>query len=210
MRDRAPYVVPLAALLAFQLFTMQAWGQQAPGRNLQIVVAEGEGATNNVRSRANKQVVVRVEDDNHKPVVGAAVSFFLPNEGPGGTFMNGTSSLTTTTDGRGRAFAGGINFNQQAGPMEMRITASYAGQMATATVMQTNVVGPVVTGGATSSSGGGGGMSTGTKILIIAVIAAGAAAGAILATRGHSSSNNTSAPPPVVTITPGTPTVGAP
>jgi hypothetical protein len=210
MRDRAPYVVPLAALLAFQLFVMQAWGQQAPGRNLQIVVAEGEGATNNVRSRANKQVVVRVEDDNHRPVVGAAVSFFLPNEGPGGMFMNGTSSLTTTTDGRGRAFAGGINFNQQAGPMEMRITASYAGQMATATVMQTNVVGPVVTGGgSSSSSGGGGGMSTGTKILIIAVIAAGAAAGAILATRGGKS-NSSTAPPPTVTITPGTPTVGAP
>src|SRR3974390_1416516 len=117
MRDRAP-IVPLAALLALNMFISQAWGQQAPGRNLQIVVAEGEGVTNNVRSRANKQVVVRVEDENHKPVVGAAVSFFLPNEGPGGTFMNGTTSLTTTTDGRGRAFAGGINFNQQAGPME--------------------------------------------------------------------------------------------
>jgi hypothetical protein len=190
------------------MFVTQAWSQQAPGRNLQLVVAEGEGATNNVRSRANKQVVVRVEDDNHKPVVGAAVSFFLPNEGPGGTFMNGTSSLTTTTDGRGRAFAGGINFNQQPGPMEMRVTASYAGQTASATVMQTNVVGPVVSGSAPSNNGGGG-MSTGTKILIIAVIAAGAAAGAILATRGKGSSNNTAAPP-TVTITPGTPTVGAP
>ena len=73
MRDRAPHVVPLAALLALHLFITQAWGQQAPGRTLQIVVAEGEGATNNVRSRANKQVVVRIEDDNHRPVVGAAV-----------------------------------------------------------------------------------------------------------------------------------------
>jgi len=207
MRNRAPYVVPLAALLAFHLFMTEAWGQQAPGRNLQIVVAEGEGATNNVRSRANKQVVVRVDDDNHRPVVGAAVSFFLPNDGPSGMFMNGSTSLTTTTDGRGRAFAGGISFNQQAGPMEMRITASYAGQTASATVMQTNVVGPVVTGGSTSS-GGGGGMSTGTKILIIALIAGGAAAGAILATRGKSSPAPAATPP--VTITPGTPTVGAP
>jgi len=207
MRDRAPHVVPLAAFLAFQLFIGQVWAQQAPGRNLQIVVTDGEGVTNNVRSRANKQVVVRVEDENHKAVVGAAVTFFLPNEGPSGTFMNGTTSLTTTTDGRGRAFAGGINFNQQAGAMEMRVTASYAGQTASATVMQTNVVGPVVSGGG-GGGGGGGGMSTGTKILIIALIAGGAAAGAILATRGKSSSSTPA--PPTVTITPGTPTVGAP
>jgi hypothetical protein len=207
MRDRAPHIVFLAALLALQMFIAQAWGQQAPGRMLQIVVVDGEGQQNNVRSRANKQVVVRVEDDSHRPVAGAAVNFFLPNQGPGGTFMNGTSSLTTTTDGRGRAFAGGIAFNQQAGPMEIRVAASYAGQTASAVIMQTNVVGPVVSGG--GGGGGGGGLSTTAKILIIVGIAAGAAAGAIVATRGGASSSSAPATP-TATITAGTPTVGAP
>ena len=208
MRDRAPHVVFFAALLASQIFVAQAWGQPAPGRGISVVVVEGEGGSNNVRSRANRQMVVRLEDDNHRPVVGAAVNFFLPNQGPGGTFMNGTSSLTTTTDSRGRAYAGGIQFNQQAGPMQVRVAASYAGQTASAVINQTNTVGPVVTGGP-AKSGGGGGMSTTAKVLIIVAIAGGAAAGAILATRGGSSS-----PPvavtPTVTITAGPPTVGAP
>jgi hypothetical protein len=195
----------LAALLALQLFVTQVWAQ-APGQPLQIVVVEGEGASNNVRSRANRQMEVRVEDNNHKPLTGAAVSFFLPNQGPGGTFMNGTASTTTTTDGRGRAFAGGIAFNPQAGPMEVRVAASYAGQTASAVINQTNVVGPVVSGG--GGAVGGGGISTTAKIIIIvAIVAAGAAAGAVLATRGKSSSPSST---PTATITPGTPTVGAP
>jgi hypothetical protein len=207
MRDRAPHVVFLAALLASQILVTQAWGQQAPGRGISIVVVEGEGASNNVRSRANRQMVVRLEDDSHRPVAGAAVNFFLPNQGPGGTFMNGTSSLTTTTDSRGRAYAGGIQFNQQAGPMEVRVAASYAGQTASAVIKQTNVVGPIVSGSPAKT--GGGGMSTATKIIIIAVIAGGAAAGAILATRGGSSSTP-AAVTPTATITAGAPTVGAP
>jgi hypothetical protein len=206
MRDRAPHIVFLAALLALQMFVTQAWGQQAPGRALQIVVVDGEGATNNVRSRAKKQIAVRLEDENHRPVAGAAVNFFLPNQGPTGTFMNGTSSMTTTTDGRGRAFAGGILFNQQAGPMEVRVAASYAGQTASAVINQSNVIGPVVSGG---GGGGGGGMSTTAKILIVvAIVAVGAGVGAYLATRGSSSPSTPATP--TATITVGTPTVGAP
>ena len=153
-------------------------------------------------------MVVRLEDDSPRPVVGAAVNFFLPNQGPGGTFMNGTSSLTTTTDSRGRAYAGGIQFNQQAGPMQVRVAASYAGQTASAVINQSNPVGPVVTGGP-AKSGGGGCMSTTTKIIIIVAIAAGAAAGGILATRGGSSSTP-AAVTPTATIVAGQPTVGAP
>jgi len=207
MRDRAPHVF-LAALLASQIFVTQAWGQQAPGRAISVVVVEGEGASNNVRSRLNRQIVVRLEDDSHRPVSGAAVNFFLPNQGPGGTFMNGTSSLTTTTDGRGRAYAGGIQFNQQAGPMQVRVAASYAGQTASAVVNQTNMVGPVVTGNPSKSGGGGGGLSTTAKVLIVVGIAAAGGIAAYFATRGGSSTSV--AVTPTATISAGTPTVGAP
>jgi hypothetical protein len=208
MRATAPHPVFLAAILAFQTFVIQAWGQPAPGQSLQIVVVEGEGAINNVRSRVNREPIVRVEDQNHKPVAGAAVVFFLPNEGPGGTFLNGTSSLTTTTDARGRATARGAQFNQQAGTMQIRVAASYAGQTASAVINQSNVVGPVVSGG--SGGGGDGGLSTTTKILIFAGIAAAGAAGAIVATRGGSSSPMPTPSGPTVTISPGTITVGPP
>ncbi len=207
MRARAPRLVCFAALLAFQIFITQAWGQEAPGRALQVVVVEGEGAINNVRSHVNKEPAVRVEDQNHRPITGAAVIFFLPTSGPGGTFANGTSSYTTTTDARGRAVARGAQFNQQAGPMQMRVAASYAGQTASAVINQSNVVGPVVTGGSSSSSSGGG-MSKTTKILIVVALAAAGAAGAIIATKGGSKSSSSSTSTPSVTITPGTPTVG--
>lgn len=206
MRARAPHLVSLPALLAFHLFISQAWGQNAPGQMLQIVVVEGEGATNNVRSRANKDPIVRVEDQNHRPVAGAAVIFFLPGEGPGGVYANGTSSLTTTSDDRGRAVGRGAQFNPQPGPMQIRVAASHAGQTASAVINQTNVVGPVVSGGGSSSSGGGG-LSTTAKVLIIVGIAAAGAAGAIVATRGGGSSPAAGA---TVTISAGTPTVGAP
>jgi hypothetical protein len=208
MKARAPHPVCLAALLAFNLFITQVWGQQAPGGALQIVVVEGEGATNNVRSRVNKEPVVRVEDANHRPIAGAAVIFFLPSQGPGGTYGTGTSSLTTTTDARGRAAARGAQFNQQPGAMQVRVAASYGGQTASAVINQTNVVGPVVTGGSSSSSSGGG-LSKTAKILIIVGIAAAGAAGAIVATRGGGSSSSGSSGS-TVTLTPGTPTVGAP
>lgn len=209
MKATAPHGVVLAAVLVCQTFAVQAWGQQVPGRALQIVVVEGEGAINNVRSRVNREPVVRVEDENHKPVAGAAVIFFLPNQGPGGTYLNGTSSLTTTTDARGRAVGRGAQFNQQAGPMQIRVAASYAGQTASAVINQSNVVGPVVSGG--GGGGGGGGLSTTTKILILAGIAAAGATGAIVATRGGGSSS-TNPPPtgPTATFSAGTITVGPP
>ena len=115
--------------------------------------------------------------------------------------MNGTSSMTTTTDGRGRASAGSIQFNQQAGPMEIRVAASYAGQTASGVINQTNVAGAAVSGGGSS----GGGLSTGAKVLIIvAIVAVGAGVGAYFATR----STTPAAPTiPTVTITAGTPTI---
>ena len=208
MRGNAPHRAVLAAVVAFQMFAVEAWGQPAPPM-LQLVVVEGEGAINNVRSRVNREPLVRVEDQNHKPVAGAAVVFFLPNQGPGGTFANGASSLTTTTDARGRASARGIQFNEQAGPMQIRVAASYAGQTASAVINQSNVVGPVVSGGSSSGGAGGGGLSTTAKILILVGIAGAGAAAGIVATRGGSSGTPTPATP-TATNSAGTFTVGPP
>ncbi len=189
------------SLLLINLWTAPVWAQnQQP--MLEITIVEGEGAINNVKERVNREPIVQVEDENHKPVAGAAVVFFLPNQGPGGTFADGTRSLTVTTDAQGRAVARGIRFNRVTGQMQIRVTATANGQTATATITQTNVAGGGGGGAATS------GLSTTAKVLIIVGLAAGAAAGAIVATRGGSSSGSSSGIPTAITA--GTPTVGAP
>ena len=62
----------------------------APPGGLKIVVVQGEGAKNNLRTRSATQPVVEVRDDSDKPVAGAEVVFQLPPAGPGGVF-NGWS-----------------------------------------------------------------------------------------------------------------------
>ena len=198
MHPRTPHCLFLIALLLLNFPGLPAWGQ-AP-TSLQIVIVEGDGAINNVKQRVNREPIVQVEDQNHKPVAGVAVIFFLPNQGPGGTFANGTTSLTTTTNAQGQATARGIRFNNQAGSMQIRVAASFAGQTASATITQTNVLGIAASGGAV------GGMSLTVKLLIIgAIVGGGVAAGVIVANRGGGSTAT-----PTTTITPGTVTVGAP
>src|SRR5580658_7199446 len=97
---------------------------QNPQPRLNIVIVEGEGAINNVKQRVNREPIVQVEDENHKPIAGAAVVFFLPNQGPSGFFANGSKSLTVTTNADGRATASSITRNNLSGQMAIRVTAS--------------------------------------------------------------------------------------
>ncbi len=194
-----PLVVPRIFLVGLVLLNMlgaPAWTQQPPS-GLRIVIVEGDGAINNIRQRINREPIVQVEDENHKPVAGAVVLFFLPDQGPSGTFTNGSRMLMTVTDAQGQARPSGIRPNSQSGPMQIRVTASFQGLTASAVIAQTNVAG--------AAPASGGGLSTTAKIWLIVGIAGGAAAaGIIVATH-----NSNSGPPPIV-LTPGTPTVGAP
>jgi hypothetical protein len=202
MKPTAGTCASVVSLLLINLWTAPVWAQDQQPK-LEITIVEGEGAINNVKERVNREPIVQVEDENHKPVAGAAVVFFLPNQGPGGTFADGTRSLTVTTDAQGRAVARGIRYNRVPGQMQIRVTATANGQTATATITQTNVAGGGGGGGATA-----GGLSLTAKVLIIvAIVGAGAAAGAVIATHGGSSSSASGIP---TAITPGTPTVGAP
>src|ERR1035437_4688871 len=92
----------LALGLSFLIAFPPLHAQTLP-TDLNIVVVEGEGAINNVRQRVAREPVVRVEDENHKPIAGAAVVFTLPTEGATGEFSNGGKSLTMITDSQGRA-----------------------------------------------------------------------------------------------------------
>jgi hypothetical protein len=168
---------------------------------LQIVVAEGDGAINDIRSRRAKEPVVIVQDDDGRTVSGAAVHFILPGTGPGGSFADGESSLTVTTDSRGRAVGRGLRPNRVAGPFEIRVTASSRGQSVSAVVRQTNVE-PAAAEGKASR-----------KIAILALIGGAIAGGVIAASRGGdaaSSPNGAATIPPATVVMPGTPVAGPP
>ncbi|HXP86185.1 MAG TPA: hypothetical protein VN841_15780 [Bryobacteraceae bacterium] len=194
-------------LILSNLLGIPVFAQAPPVLNL--VIVEGEGAINNVKQRVNRDPIVQVEDENHRPIAGAAVIFFLPDQGASGTFVNGSRTLTVMTNAQGRAVATGIRPNNVNGPMQIRVTASFQGATASAVINQMNTGGSG--SGSGSTAGGGGGLSTGAKVAIILLIAGGAAAGGIVAaTHGGGGSGGSASIPPGIVITAGTPSVGAP
>jgi len=196
MKSKAPDSIFLIFLLLFNFLCLPVFAQEP---QLRILIVEGDGTINNIKQRVNVEPVIEVRDESQKLIEGAAVVFFLPAQGPSGTFSNGTKTLTTSTDRLGHAAAPGIRPNSQTGRFDIRVTASYQGQTASATITQTNISG---------ASPGGGGMGVGTKAWIILAVCGAAVAGAVIAAT-HKGSSSSSGTPPIV-ITPGTPTVGAP
>jgi hypothetical protein len=168
---------------------------------INIVILEGEGAINAVRQRVARETMVQVEDQNHKPVAGAAVTFFLPNEGASGVFSNGSRSITILTDAEGKAAPHMVRVNSVAGNMQMRVEASYQGLTKSALITQTNMVGY----GASA-----GGLISGKLLAILLIGAAGAAVGGVLAANSGGKSSPAAAAGTATGVAVGTPTVGAP
>ncbi len=166
---------------------------QAPAK-LNLVVVEGEGAINNVKQRTVRPTIVEVQDENHKPIGGVAVTFLLPDSGPGGVFASGAKTATVVTDSAGRASMPGFQPNM-AGQFQIRVTTSYQGQQASATIGQSNAL----------RGGPGVGGSHAKLIAIIGgVAAAGGIAAAVALTRNGSSASTLSISGP------GTANVGPP
>lgn len=187
----------LAPVLLFQciLPAQDTPAQTADGPKLNIVIIEGEDAINNISQRTAREAIVQVEDENHKPVAGALVTFALPNSGPTGTFANGSQLFTATTDARGRAVMRGLRPSSQ-GKMQIRVSATSDGKTGSTTLTQNNIA--AAAAAAVSAK----------LILILSLIGGAAAAGGIYAaTRGGGGST---APNNTVILTPGSPSVGPP
>src|SRR5450631_3748276 len=166
----------LSLLLALWI---PATAQVAPVLNL--VVLEGEGATNNIRQRTAREPVVQVQDENHKPVAGAIVVFTLPSNGAGGVFANGARTLSMVSDNQGQAVARGFRPNGLKGQYQIRVNATHQGQTASTSINQTNAV-------VAASAVAGAGISA--KLIAVLVVAGAAVAGgAYYAT--HSGSGTT-------------------
>ena len=168
-------------LLVPVLATWSVWAEQSPQTpapaRLNLVVVEGNDVINNIKQRTSRETIVQVEDENHRPVAGAAVVFLLPDSGPGGTFAGGSKTATVLTNAQGRAVMPRMTPNQLTGQYQIRVNASFRGQQASATISQQNVA-------AVAGAAAAGGISTKLILIIAGVAAAGATAGAIAATRG--------------------------
>jgi hypothetical protein len=187
----------LIALPALPAQTLAPPAQTVPTQ-LNIVVVEGEGTINNVRQRVTHEPIVRVEDENHRPIGGAVVVFTLPTEGATGQFGNSGKTLTVMTDSQGQAVAKGLKPNLVSGKLPIYVTASYRGL----TMTQFNEGVP----GAKAGNGGGHGALIG---ILVAVGAAAAGGGAYFATRNNKTSSPVATPtgPTPIGITPGTGTI---
>ncbi|MDE3167903.1 MAG: hypothetical protein KGN36_19030 [Acidobacteriota bacterium] len=190
----------LSVILAFCLWA-SAQNQVAPMLNL--VVVEGDGAINNIRQRTAREPIIQVQDENHKPVAGAIVTFTLPERGAGGSFANGAHTLTVTTNPQGQAVAHGFHPNAVRGQFQIRVNANYQGRSGNTTIRQTNAV-------LTAAGTIAGSAISGKLIALLVVLGAAAAGGAVYATHNGGSSTSTIAANPSTTVTAGSGTVGPP
>ena len=149
---------------------------------LNLVVIEGQGEVNNIKQRTARDLIVEVDDENHKPVSEAALTFLLPTAGAGATFAGGLAILKLTTDKNGRATAR-IEPNDKPGKFEITVTAAFAGLVATAIITETNAMVAAASTGAAAASTGATIAHASTTVTVLGSIAAGGAAlGAVLPT----------------------------
>jgi len=180
---------------------MLAATAEAQSDSIKIAVQEGQGAINNIQQHHAKEPVIQVLHEDNEPVVGASVTFQLPDSGPGGSFADDSKMLTVQTDDKGQAVAHGLKPNSTPGRFQIRVTASYHAQTANAVVAQINAE-------PAAAKGGNG------KMLLILAIAGGAAAAGAAAALGHKGSSTPTAggvtTPPATVLSPGTPSINPP
>jgi hypothetical protein len=157
-------------------------------QRLSLIVVEGEGAVNNVKQRTSRATIVQVEDENHRPVAGAAVIFLLPNDGPGGSFVGGAKTAALVTDSNGQAVMPRMQPNQLTGSFQIRVNASYQGMQAAITITQSNGEGAAGSSSTPPAKPASHTGISGKAIGIIVAVAAAGAVGAAVALRGGGSS----------------------
>ncbi len=162
---------------------------------------EGEGAVHAAGSRSTLPLTVEVTDETGKPIEHAAVSFHLPDDGPGGTFLNGLRTDVATTDAAGRARVRGLQWNRIPGPFRIRIVAS-VDQVRAGLVSFQYIEGPVLSAHAASAASRGP-----SKWLIAAALVAGGAAAGILFAHSGATATPTAAATATPILTIGAPTI---
>jgi len=137
-------------------------------------------------------------------VEGAAVSFHLPEQGPGGAFANGMRTEVAVTDIHGHASVHGLQLNRVSGQFQIRIVASKEQARAGMVSFQyiTESGSGTGSGGHPATAGSSHGYK---KWIVVALLAGGGAAAGILA--ASKSGGGSAATSPAAPSTPSTPTI---
>ncbi len=154
---------------------------------LRIRVIEGENAAYPAGSRATRGITVQVTDPAGQPVEGAAVSFSLPTDGPGGAFASGSRNEVAVTHADGRAAAWGMQWNNSVGSFGILISAAKGQERASVVCAQSLTDAPARDHGNARVAGGG------HKWLWITLAVVGGAAGAGVAAAGGGQKSTTPA-----------------
>jgi len=177
IRLTKPVVCILSLLLACPALPAQ-FSFAAVG--LKIVVLQGEGAVNDIKTRIVTEPVVEVRDERDLPVAGAEVVFQLPASGPGGVFPDRTKTFKTRSNAQGQAGAPAMIEDSQPGHFIIKVTATKDTQTASIVISQQNSVEMVAR--ARHKSGR-------WKIVAAAVGAAALGTGLYLLLHGHSTNS---------------------
>jgi len=179
---------------------------------LQIHLIEGEGAVHAPGSSTARPLTVEVTDETGRPVSGAAVSFNLPDEGPGGAFANGLRTEVAITDAQGRVSLHGLQLNRLPGRFQIRVVATK--EQARAGVVASQYIAEPKSGAASPRNAPVSMTPASARprtrwIVIAAIIGGGAGAGVVSAAHRTPSAAPPS-PPVSAGITAPTLSVGAP
>lgn len=92
--------------------------------DLQIKITEGDEAVHFTGSRSAQPITVQIADESGHTIPGAAVSFRLPDEGPGAMFETGLRTEIVISDEHGQATVRHLQFNSIAGDFQIRVVAA--------------------------------------------------------------------------------------
>jgi hypothetical protein len=96
-----------------------------PGTIL-VHLLDSDGTRVLANSHSSKGVAVQVTDANGTGVGDAAVAFRFPDSGATAAFADGSHSAVVYTDATGTARIGNYQWNEQPGPVALRVTATKA------------------------------------------------------------------------------------
>ena len=174
-------------------------------QSLKVVALAGSGEMNDLERKVMAPLVVEVLDRQDRPIEGAEVLFRFPLRGASAVFNDQKSVKTVRTNGQGEAAATGWMANNEIGSFQVHVTATFGNQQGETTITMSNV--QRVPDSALTGRRPAHKSLWASKWFKIGLVAGGAglAAGIVLATRGGGGSST-----PTVTVTPGSPGVGAP
>lgn len=189
--------------------TWQAPPQPSTQKYKLTIVEDASTFRRAKKGRASSQAVVKVTDENDKPIAGIVVAFAIP-QATGASFTGGAMTATATTSSAGLASAG-VAVTPVTTNFTISVSATVAGTPLSASIPVSGAAasaaasgsGGAAAAGGAAGGGAGGGISGATIGIIVAAVAGGAVAAAVAVGGGGNNNGGGGGGGGGVTPTPG-------